>query len=86
VSERSHRERKNRCRGISPASRGRQGRFARFEADHLLRKPLEHLEAAVFEAEWVERSKLDVIERLSARKPTGLSIGRVYRDKSAESV
>lgn len=42
----------------------------RFEADHLLREPLDHLEPAGFEVEEVHRSKLGIVERLSARKPT----------------
>ncbi len=42
----------------------------RFEADHLLREPLEHLGPAGFEVEGIHRSKLGIIERISARKPT----------------
>ncbi len=60
--------------------------FVRFEADHLLREPLEHLEATGFEVERIERSKLGVIERLSARKPTGPSTGGAYRNKSTEAL
>ena len=41
----------------------------RFEADHLLREPLEHLRAERFEVERVERSKLGIVERVAARKP-----------------
>jgi ubiquinone/menaquinone biosynthesis C-methylase UbiE len=41
----------------------------RFEADHLLREPLEHLRAERFEVERFERSKLGVVERVVARKP-----------------
>ncbi|MDQ4107062.1 MAG: class I SAM-dependent methyltransferase [Actinomycetota bacterium] len=52
--------------------------FVRFEADHLLREPLEHLNAAGFEVERIERSKLGVVECLSARKPTSLSADAAY--------
>jgi SAM-dependent methyltransferase len=41
----------------------------RFEADHLLREPLEHLRAERFEVERFERSKLGLVERVVARKP-----------------
>jgi ubiquinone/menaquinone biosynthesis C-methylase UbiE len=44
--------------------------FVRFEADHLLREPLEHLRAARFEIERLERAKLGIVERVAARKPT----------------
>ena len=37
--------------------------------DHLVREPLELLEAERFEIEEVERSKLGMVERVSARKP-----------------
>jgi ubiquinone/menaquinone biosynthesis C-methylase UbiE len=43
--------------------------FVRFQADHLLRQPLDHLEDAGLEVELLERSKLGIVERLSARKP-----------------
>jgi SAM-dependent methyltransferase len=42
----------------------------RFEADHLLREPLDHLRAAGFEVESLERSKIGIVERVAARKPT----------------
>src|SRR6266545_750979 len=42
----------------------------RFEADHLLREPLEHLRAEGFEVERLERAKLGIVERLAARKPS----------------
>jgi ubiquinone/menaquinone biosynthesis C-methylase UbiE len=46
----------------------------RFEHDHLLREPLEHLTTEGFEIERVERSKLGIVERVTARKPaSGLS-------------
>ncbi len=41
----------------------------RFQADHLLREPLEHLRAERFEVEQLERSKLGIVERVAARKP-----------------
>jgi ubiquinone/menaquinone biosynthesis C-methylase UbiE len=40
----------------------------RFACDHLLREPLDFLEAMGFEIEHLERSKLGIIERVSARK------------------
>jgi ubiquinone/menaquinone biosynthesis C-methylase UbiE len=43
----------------------------RFEADHLTREPLEHLRAEGFDVERLERSKLGIVERVSARKSTG---------------
>lgn len=43
--------------------------FVRFEADHLLREPLEHVRAEGFAVERVERSKWGIVERLAARKP-----------------
>jgi ubiquinone/menaquinone biosynthesis C-methylase UbiE len=43
----------------------------RFEADHLTREPLEHLEAEGFEVEAQERSKWGIVERIAARKPAG---------------
>ena len=41
----------------------------RFEGDHLLREPLEHLHAEGFELQQVLRSKLGIVERVAARKP-----------------
>jgi len=43
--------------------------FVRFEADHLLREPLDQLRAEGFEIERLERSKLGIVERVAARKP-----------------
>ena len=43
----------------------------RFEADHLLREPLEHLQGEGFEIERVERSKWGIVARIAARKPGG---------------
>lgn len=42
----------------------------RFEADHLLREPLQHLRAEGFGVEALWRSKLGVVERVAARKPS----------------
>jgi ubiquinone/menaquinone biosynthesis C-methylase UbiE len=41
----------------------------RFAADHLVREPLDHLDAEGFEVERVERSKWGIVERVIARKP-----------------
>jgi ubiquinone/menaquinone biosynthesis C-methylase UbiE len=43
--------------------------FLRFEGDHLLREPVEHLRALGFEIERRERSKWGIVERVAARKP-----------------
>jgi SAM-dependent methyltransferase len=43
--------------------------MVRFQCDHLLREPIEHLEAEGFELERVERRKLGIVERIAARKP-----------------
>ena len=43
--------------------------FRRFQADHILREPLEHLRAEGFTIEQLERSKLGIVERATARKP-----------------
>jgi ubiquinone/menaquinone biosynthesis C-methylase UbiE len=40
----------------------------RFAADHLVREPLDHLQAEGFELERVERSKWGIVERVAARK------------------
>ncbi len=40
----------------------------RFEGDHLLREPLDHLRTEGFEVERLERSKLGIVERVAARK------------------
>jgi ubiquinone/menaquinone biosynthesis C-methylase UbiE len=47
---------------LDPAAR-------RFQADHLLREPLEHLRAEAFQIERLERSKFGIVERVAARKP-----------------
>jgi ubiquinone/menaquinone biosynthesis C-methylase UbiE len=41
----------------------------RFEGDHLLREPLEHVKAEGLEIEHFERSKWGIVERLAAHKP-----------------
>jgi ubiquinone/menaquinone biosynthesis C-methylase UbiE len=41
----------------------------RFEADHLLREPLDYLPDTGFEIDEVERSKWGIVERLRAHKP-----------------
>lgn len=41
----------------------------RFGSDHLMREPLEHLEAEGFAIDTVRRSKLGIVELVSARKP-----------------
>jgi ubiquinone/menaquinone biosynthesis C-methylase UbiE len=42
---------------------------ARFEADHLLREPLDYLPTVGFEIDEVQRSKWGIVERLRAHKP-----------------
>jgi ubiquinone/menaquinone biosynthesis C-methylase UbiE len=42
--------------------------MVRFEADHLLRDPIDHLEDVGFAIEELERSKWGIVERVSARK------------------
>jgi ubiquinone/menaquinone biosynthesis C-methylase UbiE len=42
---------------------------ARFEADHLLREPLDYLPGVGFEIDEVKRSKWGIVERLRAHKP-----------------
>ena len=41
----------------------------RFQADHLLRDPLDYLSAEGFDVEQMERSKWGIVERVRARKP-----------------
>ena len=41
----------------------------RLEGEHMLRRPLEHVQAEGFEIEYDERSKAGIIERVVARKP-----------------
>ncbi len=42
----------------------------RFEADHLLREPLDYLASVGFEVDVVERSKRGIVERLRAHRPS----------------
>jgi ubiquinone/menaquinone biosynthesis C-methylase UbiE len=56
-------------RGVRAGQRLLEPLFLRFEHDHLTREPLEHLEAAGFTIERLERSKLGIVERVAARKP-----------------
>ncbi len=44
--------------------------FVWLEADHQLREPLDHLNEEGFEIDWLERSRLGIVERVSARKPS----------------
>jgi ubiquinone/menaquinone biosynthesis C-methylase UbiE len=41
----------------------------RFQADHLVREPLDYLGEEGFQVERVERSKWGIVERVAARKP-----------------
>lgn len=41
----------------------------RFEGDHLLREPVDHLRAEEFEILHLIRTKLGIVERIAARKP-----------------
>jgi ubiquinone/menaquinone biosynthesis C-methylase UbiE len=43
--------------------------FLKFQEDHLLREPLEHVQAEGFELVELHRSSCGIIERLVARKP-----------------
>jgi ubiquinone/menaquinone biosynthesis C-methylase UbiE len=43
--------------------------FVRFEADHLLRDPLDYMPSVGFEVDEVLRSKWGIVERLRAHKP-----------------
>ena len=43
--------------------------FVRVAADHLLREPLDHLAAAGFVVDRLERSRGGIVERVAARKP-----------------
>jgi SAM-dependent methyltransferase len=51
-------------RGIRFGERLLEPIMLRFEHDHLLREPLDHLRAEGFELERVERSKLGIVERV----------------------
>ena len=58
------------ARAVRAVQRVLEPLAVRFEADHLLRDPLDHLEVEGFAVERVERSKLGIVERVAARKPT----------------
>lgn len=47
----------------------------RFEADHLVREPLDYLAAEGFEIEAVRRLKWGIVERVTAHKPSGTPAG-----------
>lgn len=47
--------------------------MVRFEADHLLREPLEHVRAAGFVVDELERTRLGIVERLAAHKVAGVT-------------
>jgi ubiquinone/menaquinone biosynthesis C-methylase UbiE len=51
--------------------------LVRFQCDHLLREPLEHLRAEGFEIERLERLKLGIVERVAARKPATRTGGSI---------
>ena len=56
-------------RGVRIGQRLLEPLFLRFEADHLLREPLDYLPNTGFEIDEVMRSKLGIVERLRAHKP-----------------
>jgi ubiquinone/menaquinone biosynthesis C-methylase UbiE len=45
----------------------------RFGADHLTREPLDYLGPVGFQVDTVQRLKLGIVERVSARKPAGVA-------------
>jgi ubiquinone/menaquinone biosynthesis C-methylase UbiE len=57
-------------RAVRIGQRALEPLMLRFEHDHLLREPLDHVRAAGFSVELLERSKAGIVERLAARKPT----------------
>jgi ubiquinone/menaquinone biosynthesis C-methylase UbiE len=59
-------------RGVRAIERLLEPLMLRFEHDHLLREPLDHLKAEGFEIERVERSKLGIVERVVAAKPRSI--------------
>src|SRR5437660_7763768 len=60
-------------RSPAPVIRGGQRLLeplaVRFEADHLLREPLDYLPGVGFQIDHVQRLKLGIVERLRAHKP-----------------
>ena len=57
------------ARPVRAAQRALNLLTVRFEGDHLVREPLEHLGAVGFEVDELERSKWGIVERIVARKP-----------------
>lgn len=57
----------------------------RFGADHLLRDPLDYLEAEGFELGRVERAKWGIVERVAARKPAGNGEKNIRERREAQS-
>ena len=56
-------------RVLEAAQRGLEPLWWRFSCEHLLRRPLEDVQAEGFEVEQRERYKAGIVERLSARRP-----------------
>ena len=56
-------------RGIRRGQRLLEPLMIRLEGDHLLREPLDHVQREGLVVEELERSKLGIVELLSARKP-----------------
>jgi ubiquinone/menaquinone biosynthesis C-methylase UbiE len=55
--------------GVRAGQRLLEPLAVRFEADHLLREPLDYLPTVGFEIDEVKRSKWGIVERLRAHKP-----------------
>jgi ubiquinone/menaquinone biosynthesis C-methylase UbiE len=64
---------RSHVRPVRVGQRALEPLMLRFEHDHLLREPLEHVRAVGFSVERIERSKAGIVERLAARKPAGAS-------------
>lgn len=56
-------------RPVRAAQRALDPLACRCEADHLLREPLEHVEAAGLVVDRLDRRRWGIVERLAARKP-----------------
>ncbi len=56
-------------RGVRVVQRLLDPLTVRFQADHLLREPLEYTVGEGFDIDQLERSKWGIVERLVARKP-----------------
>lgn len=63
-------------RAIRGAQRLLEPLSVRFQADHLVRDPLDYLSAERFEIESVQRLKLGIVERVLARKPSEPDVER----------